>query len=408
MNSDEDIRDEFINAIDQLSNKELSTYERIIDSIDFEDITSLYNMSKIISLFKKLEIDIEEYNKKADNDINLIPYYTKEIERITPKFLVPYMNSWYYRLKNGSLEQKTQLQSEFLRYDDLCKTIKIRNSVYYSPEKEIVEQLSINDKCPPIDLVNLFRNNKKSFVEKIGDDSYLDDFLSKPINASLLYYAEFDELCNRYATFIEDYNNIDEESNETETEQKRAVKYVNVVSSPKPIKPVLKSASNQKKSYSSTGYRDNKKNTTRIGRVGEKLVYDDLLNDPKKTFVRWVSENAQKAGVNPEGSASTGYDMEYIDEKGKRCYVEVKSTNGTLADGISFHLSAYEYQFAINNSDAYYIYYVTEVDSAPKISILFDVFKDSEFNSENYSYMVGEYIVSADIVHSENADYNHN
>ncbi len=398
MNSDEDIRDTFIQTLVRLSNKELSSFERIIESIDFEDISSVYNASKIIKLFTKLEIDIEEFNRIADFALDLEPFYRKEVERLIPRFINLYKNSWYEKLKNSSIEQKSQLQAEFLKYDDLCRDIKVRNSVYFEPEKEIADQLSINVQCPQSNLAEIYNNNLKVFIEKLGDDSFVDDFLSKPLNASLLYYAEYDELMKNYESYVEEIRTTTQKDQEQYQYQDktRRIQYVEITSTAPNLVPISKTTSN-KKSHSSTGYKDNRKSSERLGKDGELLIYNDLVRDPKKKFVRWVSENGKKAGVNPEGSATAGYDMEYTDEDGKRYYIEVKSTNGKIEAGISFHLSANEHQFAINNSESYLIYYVTEVDTNPKVSVLRDVFKDNEFNFEKYSYSIGEYIVTADV-----------
>jgi hypothetical protein len=44
--------------------------------------------------------------------------------------------------------------------------------------------------------------------------------------------------------------------------------------------------------------------------------------------IKWASENAKVAEINPEGRAGLGYDIEYIDENGNRRFVEVNEYNG--------------------------------------------------------------------------------
>ena len=397
MNSEEDIRDEFINVIDQLSNYDVSTQMRLIDTIDFEDISSDYNASKIIKLFRKLEIDVSEFNAKADFNIELEQYYRKEIEKYVSSLREQYNSTWYHKLKTESIEQKSTLQGKFLLYDSLCQNISIRNTVYFEPQKELIEQLSIDTNCKPINLSEVYYKNREIFVQKTSEQLYVDDFLAKTENASLLYYGEYDELTQRYNNYLEYLKDDEQKEYESNQQKHVSVKYVDIVASPGNEPVVAGGLGSRKKAPSSTGHKDNRTTTKRIGRNGERLVYDELLGDPNKKYVRWVSENGQRELKNPEGTAAAGYDLEYTDEFGKRCFVEVKSTTASISEGISFHISASEYKFALDNSDAYYIYYVTEVDSEPKITILHDIFIENEFNVENYSSSPDDYIISATV-----------
>ena len=392
MNSDENIRDKFINVIDELSDQDITKFTRYIDSIDFEEMSSLYNAEKIRVLFKKLGIDVEDFNKKADFRIDLIPYYESEIDRIVPQYRDMYMYTNYRRLQNESIDNQLSLQGTFLNYDYLCKNIIIRNSVYFEPANELMEQLSIDPNVEELDLKELFSNNRNAFVEMIGDDAFIGDFFSKTENASLLYYGQFDELKMRYQLFANSHR-TEADGSATDSNKNLTARFVDVEVSAKAIQPIEKAAGNRR-SPTTTGFKDRSKSNTRIGMKGEELVYNALMSNPEFKFVKWKSENAQKAGVNPEGSASFGYDIEYVDKDNKRCYVEVKTTTGSLRDGISFHLSSSEYQIAVEHGDSYYVYYVSNVDSDPTISVLKDLIVDSESNLEKYTFLVSEYFVA--------------
>ena len=113
----------------------------------------------------------------------------------------------------------------------------------------------------------------------------------------------------------------------------------------------------------------------------EKYVYEML----KKQYpsIKWASENAKVAEINPEGRAGLGYDIEYIDENGNRRFVEVKASK---TSDIVFYMSDNEFDFAIKHITEYIIYFVTEVFSKkPKILLLDNVFKGNDFNSDNYA-----------------------
>src|SRR5690606_17894339 len=92
-------------------------------------------------------------------------------------------------------------------------------------------------------------------------------------------------------------------------------------------------------------------NNVKVGLVSEKVVYEVLLKQNFKK-VEWASKNAAKAGVNPEGTDSVGYDILYIDENDNINYIEVKGSSG---NDNQFYISYAEYLFASNNPMNYSI-----------------------------------------------------
>ena len=92
------------------------------------------------------------------------------------------------------------------------------------------------------------------------------------------------------------------------------------------------------------------------GAFAERFVYDQM----KSTYqnVVWVSENAKKDGVNPDGIGGLGYDLKYTSEDGETIYVEIKSTSGT---GIAFVITENELNFAEAHPMQYEVVLVTDV-----------------------------------------------
>ena len=113
--------------------------------------------------------------------------------------------------------------------------------------------------------------------------------------------------------------------------------------------------------------------------------------------VNWVSENAKKMGVNPEGGAGCGYDIEFVDANGYRKYVEVKAAKKSKEYGIRFYMSDFEFEFGRKHAEDYMVYYVCNVKSEhPQILIFDNVFKNKEFNKKNFGVEISsEYIITA-------------
>ena len=154
----------------------------------------------------------------------------------------------------------------------------------------------------------------------------------------------------------------------------------------------------------STGFtRKSGARTEETGRLGERLVYEYLLKQKASgeiLSVSWVSENAKKEKINPQGSAALGYDMEFLGKDEIRYYVEVKSSEGDLSQGIKFNISDFECNFAKEHEGAYFIYYVSGVRSKePQVSILNSFLLDGEINTDQYAVEAKtSYTIFANIV----------
>lgn len=103
-----------------------------------------------------------------------------------------------------------------------------------------------------------------------------------------------------------------------------------------------------------------------IGFIGEWMVYRHLKETMKyKEEVKWISENARRAGINPDGNDNMGFDIRYKTNDGKSLrYVEVK----VVGRENSFHISSGEVSFGEKEKNNYEIFLVRNLNE-PQISI---------------------------------------
>ena len=393
MNDEEDNRDEFIQIIDRISEIPLKDVMEYIDMIDFERLSSIVNSSAIITLFKALDIDIDIYNREKPSVLlDLSEYYRNKIEDELPKYREKYNLTQYAKCFSKGIEQREKFQALKLSFNNA--EIKYDNSVFFDVNEAIIKQLGIDMDSQYYDLESIYRNNFRRFKKEIGDaeNDRIDSFIQYPENGSLIYFGEYEELKRRFIEYIAMEEKNTEEMMESIDEEVEPVEANEGIITPL-IPKFVKGKTIRKTGGSHNG---NKQRNSEIGFRGEKCVYQLLKSDENKKYVLWVSENAKRAGINPEGVEVLGYDMEYVDEKKGKCFVEVKASSSSLEEGISFHLSENEYRFACENSDKYFIYYVASVDDKhPKVVVLGDVFRNEEFNDEKYFLSAKEYYVSA-------------
>ncbi|MBD5467981.1 MAG: DUF3883 domain-containing protein [Lachnospiraceae bacterium] len=398
LNMDEDFRDEFIEIISRLSGAEYDDFEYLIRDIDFENFSEISNARPFINLFKTLNIDIADYNGEAPAvDIDLRPYFDGEIKDLLPLYEDKYKWTHYYRLKDKGLSEKKMLVDNFLAFEET--KIITHNSVEFDCNKEIISQLRIQENITGINLVNKYNREKNKLKGRIENPVYFDAFLQMTENMSLLYYGEIGELIRLYNLYVEKMI-ADSIENSVDLPQQRLSTVWKPDTQPiiteKPLNSKSGKTGNRKTGFPIYKSRNEQE---RIGLLGERLVYNMLLEDSSLQKVRWVSENAKKDNVNPEGSAGKGYDIEYIDADGKRRYIEVKTSKAPASEGIRFFYSDNEYRFASEHVVDYFVYYVSDVTSIePKVLILDNVFIGDDFNKEKYNIEVSsQYVIMAEL-----------
>jgi hypothetical protein len=388
LNYSEDTKEEYIRILSKCSGKKPHEVADLAADIDFDNLTAISNAKLIINCFKKLGVEIDEYNaEQPSTSIDLYNYYQSELSKLLPKYENLYKIHHFYRLKGKGIEEKKKLVELFLNYEYINP--QIRNSVNFDCEAELISQLGIKKDAEDVDLVSLYNKNYSEWKARLKNTEYLNEFLSIPVNMSCVYYAEYYELNKAYSELLS-LRLADGEETEDGNEEVIKPEVLRPTTTPAP-KDV---STNGKNGNKRTGFTP-PKDLEKIGFMGEKYVFDMLKE--QYSSIKWVSENAKVIGINPEGRAGLGYDIEYLDEKGNRRFVEVKSSKTTE---IVFYLSDSEFDFAIKHVSDYAIFFVSEVRSKnPKILLLDNVFLGNDFNIKNYSLDTKkEYKVSANIV----------
>ncbi|MBO4384272.1 MAG: DUF3883 domain-containing protein [Clostridia bacterium] len=390
----EDLQEEFVRIVSTITGRDCSAEKSVADALDFDDFSSIANARSIIRLFKTLGVDVSDYNAEIPSErINLCPYYEEEVDRRKARLEDQYKVSCFRRLEKGSLQDKKTLVKALTGFRSI--RIPVENTVYFDMDEAIEKALGINFEAEPVNLVSLYNANLDAWESKLEDKSALEEFLTEQENVSLVYYGEFGELNKRYSELLKSH--VKEEA-PIEEPQNQTIRMLTGV----PITAAPLSAS------SSSGGRkvgfikkESSKENERTGLKGEQLVYDELKKSGEYERVNWLSENAKKAKVCPEGKAGLGYDFEVFDKDGNRFLIEVKASKTSVFEGIRFQLSDNEYRTAMDNPNSYRIYYVGNVfDAEPEIIILDNFIVDGEI-SDSFSVLCKkEFSITAELATS--------
>ena len=338
-------------------------------SINYNLIQNPANINSLHALFEILKISVSEYNLKSEIKLDFRQYLLSQIEGIKQKNKLLFSNKLHKKLSSLSTSEQCMFQDILDQYssetivgfDDYVIQIDI--------EEEFID--AFNNKYPDLiitkdclhkketnNYLDLFKENEVSFKNNIKSlehyEKLVDEFLSININRSLLYFEN--SLNVLFETFKSKLENSSFENLENNKSSFDLSQYEN--STDLDIKK--ESTSNIEKTNSTKGNKANSGNRVDgskqnpkndlIGIVAEKSVYDILVN--KFNSTEWISKNAAKAGVNPEGSDIFGCDITYVDELNQIQYIEVK---GKIDNQNHFYISYPEYCKAIKEKENYRI-----------------------------------------------------
>lgn len=381
--------DEFKGVIRTLANGSLTpSVLDALNKINFYDINCIDNAPYIIEIFRTIGIDIDDYNENSFTTVlSLKHYYQSMLSGCKTKYNDLYKTCVYERLKHSPIDKQEQLVNLF--YELNIIRVDITDSVSFNFEKAFFKATLIKPETKVINLGALLENNKATLINKLKYHDNVDEFLMNNENLSLLYFGQYDELKYRY----ENLYNEEEEHHAKETANPNPHK--RLVSIRKAITIPTKKKQEKPAPQMSTGYAGASARTLKkredIGFAGEYAAYEFLKSNYQS--VVWVSENAKKAGINPEGSAGYGYDISYIDDNGKNIYVEVKSSS---SDDIAFYMSSGEYSFAKEHFDSYQIIFVKDALRAPNAVILEGIIAEGGFDTTKCSVSItSEYTITA-------------
>ncbi|KAA6325444.1 hypothetical protein EZS27_025343, partial [termite gut metagenome] len=329
----------------------------IIDTLKFDDINCVANGEKLLRILRTLNVDVQGFNDRSEFEIDMRKYYVSEMLRLSKDNETCYKNSLFASFKSKSLEEQEGFEEAYDAYRS--SEYLADNTVHFDVQQHFFEKwevLKTNE-----DANESWKKNRDIFIADKSAEIF-DDLLSHPRNNSLLYFGAFEELNRRYDRQVEKAKN----RKQGEQSNKAPVPTPNV-----PIQTVEVKVPTSAKTSTSTAPQRSHGNMSKTvrqaserdkslqGSAAEKLVFESLRKDEKYQNVKWVSENAKKDGINPDGIDGLGYDLMYTDKSGMMVFVEVKSTVG---NALSFMITENELSFAEDHHSQYEIWLVTNVE----------------------------------------------
>jgi hypothetical protein len=326
---------------------------KMLDSIDFNNFSSIDNCSPLIDLLLYHEKDLEDINVNGfeyGDSIDFRPYYQSLLRDYIFKNEETYKNKLYLQYMSRNLPTQKSFFKEYLKFKNFFLKIEdIQNSAYYDFESEIRKRfpnldVHSTDICSDCIYDRNFKEISTGF-----DVQHFGDFIDEHYDwKSLLFFLD-DEI----SELIRDNykNQLELESLDKEKTHCSQTNSDGVILKKSKINPVDNQGHKPRSTtggnpYTRSSIEKRNKTKDKTGKTAEKMVRDKL-----KTIIpslRWTSENSD---IPSERNTSTLYDMEYLKD-GQKLFVEVKSTTR------SFYMSLSEYSFAKANSDNYELYLV--------------------------------------------------
>ncbi|MDM1461753.1 DUF3883 domain-containing protein [Myroides odoratimimus] len=400
-----DITFEDNNAIIELAKRHLIQnnfeYDKLIN-FNFSHWNAEGNRIFLQELFDCFGVELQTFNASALYKIDFSGYYNTKMIALKELEKDNYYNKLYNQLLTYDIESQSNFQSliDSFMFNNSFKinspVLKLDYKEHFS--KFLKQNFSIGDVSKNINWKINYEPNKQVIYEELIGENYIisqiDDFFIDIKNTSLLYFQNTKEyLINKFKKEFSLPTSANAVYSST-------LDFLDVFYNPKDITIETVNTKQSWGNNNSTQLKKDKilgkprvdgsdnQNISKTGLIAEKVVYEALSKMNHKK-VEWVSKNAAKAGVNPEGSDSIGYDILFIDLNDNINYVEVKGTSG---NDNQFYISYSEYMFALSNPNNYNIIRVYNVldnnkrriVSLGNLFILEDgeeLFSNSRFNS---------------------------
>ena len=420
-------------AICNLLSNELGIEEtflkEVFQGIDYDDLSTFKNIALINKLFTTLQISIKKFNFHSVEQIDFSAQFKSEVASIKYKLQKKFQAFTYQALKDRDALTKETFSSllsayeitSFTEHYDINEELDTNKEKCFNlafqqePFKKLYLTYSALIKQEELPIENIYIVNKEDFVQKLEGfgGAYKDDitaFLENPQNKSLLFFGEFTELVRRFYTKYSKPSQDGTEGGGQITKKKKTLplngkdeeyednEYKSILNNIKedlqnnqyeiskhdPSRPPEKPSGGHT-GGTGGGYIGHKQQyTTETGFIGEVYVYEKLLEKYGNDKVLWVSENAKKANVNPQGSESYGYDMHYIDENDKLHYVEVKSSS---SNDNAFKISPEEVRFGEQHRKDYAVIQVLNALNQNRdirnLGHIFDYAEEESFNNNS-------------------------
>jgi hypothetical protein len=363
----------------------LDLSEEVFD-IDYVNLYATENIIPLHRLFGKLGIRLMDFNEAANINLNFADYFNRQLEGYKLRYRLAFEIQAKEYLTNKTLLLKSSFQDIMDEYDGFIRLDFTEPLLYIDIKQYFLKtvnakysfaSLEDSDTAPRKNPLNvIFKKNMSAFKKAIQadrtDSSPIDDFFEFNKNRSLLYFDQtIDELVTRFNSFREKRKAIS--ADKGAEEQNDLSKYKNLpgvkiehvgTGSVEPKNPTENNPSSGAGGKRVDGSKTNP-NAELVGIVAEKQVFEKLSE--LYSSVEWISKNAAKAGVNPEGTDLHACDIKYTDHDNQLHYVEVK---GKIDDQKQFYISFPEYCKAINERENYHLFVVLNALDNPHRKIL--------------------------------------
>lgn len=410
-NSDINLRDEFWMAMAQLmhiSDPEDSTADSLMvkmqldpsvdANIDYKDINLISNAESLISIFKSLGLDVDKYNAISIHAIDISNYWVNKLKEKMHRYKKKYQ-AYLYADLNGN-NDCVELYDRYLEDFSFLEP-GINNSVNVDIDETFEEETGVSfdmlDEYSETEIEDIIRQAK----EEVDTDTWMMLCKSYPAETieAYLIFGKMEELLTK-----DEEVGKEPENHSPAQSLKGLVRdvfampttgFADVNTQAGSEEPEQTTSGKHHKHYKRVHSETSDLKKQEIGIVGEAYVYRGLL----KLYpdARWISGNAEKAGIALKGDDTCGYDIKYTDGNGVIQYVEVKASRN---DEITFILSDNELRFACKNASCYEVIYVVIGDDGRlahdpwRLGHLFelaegeDLLHNDRFSIESDSYSV--------------------
>ena len=391
------------------------------NKIDYDNYSNPDNYAFIKELFSLLKISLVDFNTRSSfKKIDFSNYLKLELKKFFTSYEKNFRSSLFNKFKVDLNKQK-QFIKIMSDYDNL--ELEINKETFINVSEYFYDLVSkqfgiskneIED-AETIDLGKIYSQNRAKIVEELQskrfDENEILTFLNS-LNAeddSLIYFGNLSGLINEFVSTHKPTEKIVSKEKEKTREEKLNDELKKIeeevknnppdIEKVEPLRPKEVEPDKEIKRIRSTSHKNRVSDIEKeeIGLIGEKVLYERLKIEYGEDFVGWVSLNAKKAGINPSGNDSNGYDI-YYKKDGKIKYIEVKSSKNEVT---SFNISKYEIEFGEKNKEDYEVWLILNCMNRDerKIINLGTIFKyhskEESFNNNlNFSVENDNFVIS--------------
>lgn len=375
-------------------------------SVNFDNINAPENSGALIHIFQLLDIDVNEFNAVSSSFIDLRGYWKAAVKRKAAEYKQRYLANLLDDLsddKENAEEYDGFCEDyDFAEYDGIINSVKVDiNAVFFEQFGVSFSDLDAYED----DAVQRALEEKSAAIAPERLEAMRQRFAKSKVDAFILF-DRFDELDS---TTEEETPQIPEKTPAESAKTPRSIaqevlnrEAIGMSEISTGIAIRNNDAGNGRKTVSQ-GKRTHSEATDRAkkedGLIGEAAVYKELHETYPST--RWISGNAQEAGIDEQGDDSCGYDIKYTDADNNVQYVEVKASK---SDSIVFSISDNELRFACDHASNYEVIYVVIGDDGEPLKIwrlghLFEMSEEEDlFHNQRFTIESEKYVVTAEKV----------